>query len=167
MTHNILVSACLLGEAVRYDGRDNGNKVAGYRLLLGQWRQQGRLIPFCPEVAGGLPTPRPAAEIIAASGADVLAGTAQVMTISGENCTAEFIQGARLALEIARRRNVSAALLAARSPSCGSDGIYNGEFSGILTAGTGVTAALLEQHGIPCFSPERFDELETYLSSLA
>lgn len=162
----ILISACLLGQPVRYDGRDNAARAAAISNTLRHWQQLGLLIPVCPEVAAGLPTPRPAAEIIAGSGADVLAGNATVKDLKGDDVSAAFIAGAEKTLATARTHHAVAALLAARSPSCGSDGIYNGDFSGTLTAGMGVTAALLEQHGIPCFSPQRFAELEQLIRTL-
>src|SRR5260370_41294862 len=99
----ILVSACLLGQAVRYDGRAKRSDDE----LLAQWRQQGRLVSFCPEVAGGLPVPRPPAEIRPApraagatapfDGAAVLAGTAQVLTAAGLDVTESFVRRAALA----------------------------------------------------------------------
>lgn len=159
----ILVSACLLGEPIRYDGRANNNKVAQHWAVLQRWQQQGLLIPVCPESLGGLPTPRPAAEIYGGNGADVLNAQARVITQSGTDVSAEFMAGAQRTLDIALRHNATVALLAARSPSCGNVEIYNGEFAGQLQAGMGVTAALLEQHGIRCFNPEQFAELQTWV----
>lgn len=155
----ILVSACLLGQPVRYDGQDNRNKVRQWQATLNQWHQENRLIPICPESLGGLPTPRPPAEIQHGTGRQVIAETATVITRTGDDVTAAFIAGAERTLAIAQSHQVGAALLAARSPSCGSDGIYDGSFSGQLTAGIGVTVAVLERAGIPCFSPETFPEL--------
>ncbi|WP_221800895.1 DUF523 domain-containing protein [Oceanobacter mangrovi] len=154
----LLVSACLLGQPVRYDGDSNENKVGHLQPLLSLWQQLGLLVVVCPEVLGGLPTPRPAAEIIGGQGDQVLAGNSRIITRAGDDVTAEFVAGAKRALdksslETAQGNEVVAALLAARSPSCGADGTYDGHFSSTLTTGQGVTAALLEQHGIPCFSP--------------
>lgn len=162
----ILISACLLGQPVRYDGRSNEQKMQPFQHTLQQWQQAGWLVPVCPETAGGLPTPRPAAEIIAADGAQVLAGKAQVKSVDGADFTAAFIAGAEKALQQAQQSNATFALLAARSPSCGSQGIYDGSFNGRLRAGMGVTAALLEQHGIRCFSPENVTELQVLVNSL-
>lgn len=159
----VLISACLLGQPVRYDGRANDKHLRKMATILHDWQQRGLIVPVCPELAGGLPVPRPAAEIIAADGTAVLAGTAQVQTGSGEDVSAAFIVGARQALALAQGHGAIAALLAARSPSCGSGEIYDGSFSGRLRPGMGVTAALLEQHGIRCFSPERFAALQEYL----
>lgn len=167
MTIRILVSACLLGQPVRYDGRSNEQKVQEFHNILQQWQQTGWLIPVCPETAGGLPTPRPAAEIIAADGTQVLAGKAQVKSADGRDFTAAFIAGAEKTLQQAQQCNASIALLAARSPSCGSQGIYDGTFNGRLRDGMGVTTALLEQHGIRCFSPDNFADLQALVKSLA
>ncbi|MCD8522874.1 MAG: DUF523 domain-containing protein [Saccharospirillaceae bacterium] len=159
----LLVSACLMGQPVRYDGRANDDKTDNFRHQLQRWQKAGILIPVCPEVAGGLPTPRPAAEIIQGDGSAVLQGKARIISRSAEDFTREFISGAQQALTCAQHNGVVAALLAARSPSCGSDGIYNGEFNATLRQGMGVTAALLSEHGIPCFSLERFSELLQWL----
>lgn len=159
MSVKILISACLMGQPVRYDGRTNNDKTLAFHHQLQRWQEAGILIPVCPEVAGGLPTPRPAAEIIKGDGSAVLQGKARIISRSAEDFTREFISGAQQALTCAQRNGVVAALLAARSPSCGSDGIYNGEFNATLRQGMGVTAALLNEHGIPCFSPEKFPQL--------
>ena len=155
MKPDILVSACLLGQPVRYDGKSNDQKVAAYQAQIHQWQQQGRIIPVCPEMPGGLPTPRPAAEIV----------QGQVIAHDGQNVTDEFQSGALKTLQLAQQHNAIAALLAARSPSCGSDGIYNGEFNGTLVDGLGVTAQLLEDHNIRCFSPDNFQALLDYLAN--
>jgi uncharacterized protein YbbK (DUF523 family) len=144
----ILVSACLMGRKVRYDG---AAKTSG-DALLATWRQEGRLIPFCPEVEGGLPVPRPAAEIEGgAGGAAVLAGTARVLTSGGSDVTEAFLIGARSALAVARSFEVKVAILKEGSPSCGSLTVYDGTFRGRRTPGIGVTTALLELHGIAVF----------------
>jgi len=160
----ILISACLNGEPVRYDGNSNTARTEAIRQRLQQWQQQGWLVAICPEISGGLPVPRPPAEIIAASGEDVLNGRAVIQTQSGDNVSAAFIDGAQAALALAQKHGVKAALLAARSPSCGTDSIYDGSFSGALKPGRGVTAALLEQYGIRCFTPENFAALEAFIA---
>ena len=164
MSIKILISACLMGQPVRYDGRANDDKTDNFRHQLQRWQEAGILIPVCPEVAGGLPTPRPAAEIDQGDGEAVLQGKARIISRDTEDFTREFIDGAQQALASARRHGAVAALLAARSPSCGSNGIYNGEFNATLREGMGVTAALLSKHGIPCFSPEKFPDLLQWLS---
>jgi len=98
MTARILVSACLLGRPVRYDGR--GKPLADERLAA--WQARGRIVPLCPEGAGGLPTPRPPAEIEpGATAAEVLEGRARILTATGEDVTAPFLAGARIALDTA------------------------------------------------------------------
>ncbi|MEV4168869.1 DUF523 domain-containing protein [Nonomuraea sp. NPDC049709] len=159
----ILVSACLMGRKVRYDG---GAKTSSDAWLAG-WREEGRLVPFCPEVEGGLPIPRPAAEIEGgAGGAAVLSGTARVLATDGSDVTAEFLAGARAALEVARSQGIRMAVLKEGSPSCGALSIYDGSFQGRRAPGQGVTTALLEQHGIRVFSEERLPEAAGYLRTL-
>lgn len=143
-----------MGEPVRYDGKSLKQQDA----LLEKWKVENRLIPFCPEVAGGLNTPREAAEIIAndagqrVDGADVLMAVAQVKTNNGQDVSDEFIKGAYLALKLCQQHNIRFTLLSARSPSCGNEKIYNGTFNGQLIEGQGVTAALLTQNGIRVFN---------------
>lgn len=131
----VLVSACLAGLCTRYDGQTFASTSCLKRLKKTIW------IPVCPEQLGGLPTPRSAADISSGKGLDVLNGTAKVICRDGTDVTEPFISGARQVLDIARRQNVSAVLLKARSPSCG-------------VGKQGVTAALLKQHG---FHLEEFD----------
>ncbi|NUW30549.1 DUF523 domain-containing protein [Nonomuraea sp. SMC257] len=159
----ILVSACLMGRRVRYDG---GAKTSSDTRLAG-WREEGRLVPFCPEVEGGLPTPRPAAEIEAgAGGAAVLAGTARVVAADGSDVTAHFLEGARSALSAARSSGVRLAVLKEGSPSCGALSIYDGAFQGKRVPGQGVTTALLEANGIRVFTEEQIAEAAAYLDTL-
>lgn len=115
---------------------------------------EGRAVLVCPEVDGGLGTPRPPAEIRGGDGRDVLEGRARVVTQAGEDVTEEYLRGARRALERARAAGATTAILKARSPSCGRGGIYDGSFSRSLTAGDGVTAALLQRNGITVLSDE-------------
>ena len=150
----ILISACLLGEPVRYDGRDNASKISPWQKQIEEWAENDWLVPVCPEILGGLPTPRPPAEIQTSDGYQVIARQASVLTNTARDVTHAFLAGAERTLEIAQQHRVNVALLAARSPSCGSQGIYDGSFSKTLRPGAGVTVALLEQHGIPCYSPE-------------
>lgn len=141
------MSACLLGQPVRYDGRSSGHPD-----LLQLWQQQGRVVPLCPEVAGGLPTPRPPAEIPGGQGGAVLDGEARVVTVQGEDVSAEFLAGARLALELVRRHGIRVAVLKSGSPSCGNRKVYDGTFSGSKIDGEGVTSALLRREGVQVFS---------------
>ncbi|MFW9079603.1 DUF523 domain-containing protein [Pseudomonas sp. P2757] len=145
--HKILVSRCLLGHRVRYDGG-----ASGPFDLLEQWISEGRVVPLCPEVAGGLPTPRAAAEIPGGQGAEVLDGLVSVITTAGEDVSAQFLDGARQALELVRKHGIRVAVLKANSPSCGNLLTYDGTFSGVKVSGEGVTAALLKRHGVHVFS---------------
>ena len=148
----LLVSACLLGDPVRYDGQ--AQRLADPSLRV--WQQAGMLVPFCPEVAGGLPTPRPAAECQA---------DGRILTGSGEDVTAAFRRGAEAALALCRREGIECALLKERSPSCGSQRIYDGRFRGVTLSGEGITATLLRQQGIRVFSEEQLDELKAFVAS--
>ena len=127
----IMVSACLLGENCKYSGGNNRHeKVLAF--LNGH-----EVIPVCPEVMGGLPTPRPPAEIVC--------GT--VINRDGMNVDKEYRRGAERALEIAQREQIDMAILQSRSPSCGVKEIYDGTFSGTRIPGQGVTAKLLADNG--------------------
>ncbi|MFF0388059.1 DUF523 domain-containing protein [Kitasatospora sp. NPDC004615] len=138
----ILVSACLCGVPCRFDGRDKASEaLAG--VLEGR-----RVVAFCPEVAGGLETPRRPAELVGGDGHDVLDGTARVVDDGGRDVTAEFVAGAERALVAAQRAGCTEAVLMPRSPSCGRGKVYDGSFAGALVPGDGVTAALLERNGI-------------------
>ncbi|MGE8068740.1 DUF523 domain-containing protein [Pseudomonas sp. NPDC089569] len=143
----ILVSRCLLGHRVRYDGG-----ASGPFDQLQSWLDEGRIVPLCPEVAGGLPTPRAAAEIPGGQGAQVLDGQAPVLTSEGEDVSAQFLSGARQALELVQQHDIHIAILKANSPSCGNLLTYDGTFSGVKVSGEGVTAALLKRHGVQVFS---------------
>lgn len=149
----ILVSACLLGQAVRYDGGAHGP----FAELL-QWQAQGRVVPLCPEVAGGLPTPRPAAEIIGGQGTQVLDGLVKVRSIEGADVSAAFVAGAQIAERLVRQHGIRIAVLKARSPSCGNRHSYDGSFSGNLVAGEGVTAAALGRLGVQVFNESELQE---------
>ncbi len=158
----ILVSRCLLGERVRYDGR--ACLLDDPRLRL--WQREGRLVPVCPERDGGLPTPRPPAEIVGGEGEDVLEGRAQVITSEGEDVTAAFLKGAEAILHTAIREDCHLALLKAQSPSCSCCGIYDGTFTGVLKEGRGVAAAQLARHGITAFDERHLNALEEALARL-
>ncbi|MGY5778796.1 DUF523 domain-containing protein [Rhizobium sp. LEGMi135b] len=162
MTGKILVSACLMGHAVRYDGRAKPL----VHPAIERWREQGRLVTICPEMSAGMVVPRPPAEIAGgATGDDVLAGTARVMEITGGDVTAEFRQAAENALALARETGCRYALLIDGSPSCGSGFIYDGSFSGRRQNGRGVTAALLKQAGIEVYSDREIEKLVERLKS--
>ncbi len=150
MSEKVLISACLLGDPVRYDGQA---KPLDHPFIQ-RLQAEGRLISVCPEMAGGLPTPRPPAEMQMQAN-----GQRLIQTASGDDVTAEFEKGAQHALALCRQHHIRVAILMARSPSCGSGRIYDGSFSGKLINGDGVTAALLKQHGVKVFSQEELDRL--------
>lgn len=139
----ILVSTCLLGVPCRYDGASK--RCPGVEELL----QRHTCIPICPEQMGGLSTPRPPAECRGEG----------VFTVDGADVTAAYQRGAAASLELARLYGCEAAVLKERSPSCGRGVIHDGTFSGGLTAGDGVTSALLETEGIPVYGESRIGEL--------
>ncbi|HJT38144.1 MAG TPA: DUF523 domain-containing protein, partial [Actinomycetota bacterium] len=114
----------------------------------------GRAVLVCPEVAGGLPIPRPAAEIVDGDGTDVLAGLARVINEAGDDVTENYLAGARKAADAARGAGARFAILKARSPSCGCGQIHGGGFDGELRPGNGVTAALLRSEGVEVVSDE-------------
>ncbi len=159
----ILVSACLLGEAVRYNG---GDKRCDDPILQG-WVREGRVVSVCPEVLGGLPVPRAPAEIEqGAGGMEVLKGAARVMDPSRGDVTAQFRQGAEQALQLAHSRRIRMAVLKEGSPSCGTAYTYNGSFSGTRVALPGVTAARLQEAGVRVFSETQLEKAEEWLRRL-
>jgi uncharacterized protein YbbK (DUF523 family) len=159
----ILISACLVGEPTRFDG----TAVPCETAEIARWRAEGRLLPVCPEVAGGCPAPRPPAEIEPAGTAEaVLAGRARVRDASGADVSEAFMRGAEATLETARRAGARLAVLKDRSPSCGSTVVHDGTFSGRTIAGRGLTAELLERHGIRVFSEAQTEAAAAYLALL-
>ena len=155
----ILISACLLGKKVRFDGRIMIVNDSILRFLRKMQKRPDKinLIPFCPEVAGGLEIPRPPAEIQGGSGMDVLDQMILIKNIKGRDVTDFFITGARLALKKAIQKNVEFVILKEKSPSCGSTAVYDGSFSRRLIPGEGVAAALLRAHGIKIFSENEIE----------
>lgn len=139
----LLVSACLLGVACRYDGRSKLHPLAQ------ELCRRHEVIPVCGEIFGGLPTPRLPSErreggVFASDGGDV---------------TDAFCRGAEEVVRLARLTGAQAAILKERSPSCGSGAVYDGTFSGVLTEGWGITAALLRQQGLRVVGESRLEEL--------
>lgn len=156
----IFVSACLTGARVRYDGQSK----AVDDQLLATWRAEGRLVTLCPEMAAGLPSPRPAAEIApGATAQEVLNGRAGIYDKDGYDFTAEFTRGADLALELAQDNGCRFALLADGSPSCGSTYVHSGNFDGQRHSGEGVVAARLRAAGINVFTPDQLRDLSRAL----
>lgn len=161
--HRVLVSACLLGERVRH----NGEHKQSHDSVLHRWLREGRVVPFCPEVAGGLPVPRPAAEIAeAAGGLSVLLGTGRVLDLNARDVSAFFVAGAQQALEFARLESIRVAILKEGSPSCGTTFVYDGTFTSRQVPGQGVTAALLRQTGIQVLNEFQFEEADRLLTQL-
>ncbi|MGJ8693069.1 MAG: DUF523 domain-containing protein [Thalassotalea sp.] len=143
----ILISACFLGDNVRY----NAELKPLFHPQIQQWLAENRLIKICPEVTGGLQTPRPAAEFNSQQG--------KVITTSGVDVTDAFERGAHAALRLCQKYQVKFALLKESSPSCGSQKIYDGSFKQQKIAGEGVTSKLLRQHNIAVYSEENIDKL--------
>lgn len=161
--HRILVSACLLGHEVRYDGRGKRSDDD----ILRRWKEEGRLVAVCPEVAGGLAVPRPPAEIAhGAGGAQVLAGQVRVMASTGADVTAEFVHGAEHALRRAREHDIRIAVLKEGSPSCGSAFTYDGTFTKTRVDQPGVTTAKLQQAGVQVFSEAQLAEADAALQAI-
>ena len=140
---NILVSHCLLGEPCRYDGASRLD-----RQVLELHKAGHTLIPVCPEVLGGLDTPRAPAE---------LQPDGRVVNEDGEDVTAAYRAGAEAALRIAREQGCTLAVLKARSPSCGCGEIYDGTFTRTLKGGWGVAARLLLEAGVTVRDEENLD----------
>lgn len=158
----VLVSSCLLGEAVRYHGGDARCESD----VIARWLAEGRLVPVCPEVSAGLPVPRPAAEIAGGDGGSVLRGEAMIGDRAGTDLTPAFVRGAQLAVEAALAGGVRVAVLKDGSPSCGTSYVYDGTFRGQRSPGEGVTAALLSQAGIRLFNERQLAEADAYVATL-
>jgi uncharacterized protein YbbK (DUF523 family) len=144
----VLVSACLAGRSCAYDGTHRAHPEI-LKLV-----REGRAVLVCPEEEGGLPTPRPAAEINGGRGDRVLDGAARVVTDAGDDVTQVYLDGARVAVDRAQEEQCRAAILKARSPACGCAGVYDGTFSRTLQAGDGVTAAALRRAGMELWTEE-------------
>jgi len=140
----ILVSRCLLGEPCRYDGRSCPERA------VQELGKEHTLIPVCPECDGGLPTPRPPAEITGG----------KVINAEGYDVTREYRKGAESALQKAREEKPDLVILKAKSPSCGVGKIYDGSFSRTLTEGNGVTADLLLKAGYRVITEKQLEEIE-------
>ena len=151
----ILVSSCLLGAAVRHDGRDKKSS----HPALQRWIDEGRIVSVCPEMLGGLGTPRPPSEI-------VNDGSRRVMSNEGRDVTREFQAGAGAVAEQATEQQVRIAILKASSPSCGSSFIYDGTFSKTSIPGEGITTAALRRIGVRVFSEEEIDAADAYVREL-
>jgi uncharacterized protein YbbK (DUF523 family) len=159
----VLVSGCLLGQAVRYNGSD---KLCNNNILQ-RWVEEGRVVSVCPEVAGGLGVPRLPAEISnGLGGLNVIIGIAKVIDSASNEVTKEFVKGAEFALELAKSKNIKIAVLKEGSPSCGTNFIYDGTFAGRKVFDVGVTTALLQRAGIKVFSENQLEEANKLLKQL-
>ncbi len=152
--YKILISACLLGQRVRYDAKLKTLQDP----LIEKWLAEGIILPVCPEVLGGLPTPRPAAEIQVNS---------QIKTGLGEDVTEAFKSGAQQTLSLPLKHNIKIAILTERSPSCGSNEIYNGSFSRTIIGGQGETTKLLRENGILVFNQHQLKKVQQQVNILA
>lgn len=158
----ILVSGCLGDAAIRF----NETSVPVSSAIWSRWSAEGRLVHFCPELAVGFPVPRPAAEIVGGTAAEVLDGVAQVREISGNDVTELFRRAARRALDRAKEAGVALAVLVDGSPTCGSSRVYDGSFSGRTVPGRGVAAEELRRHGIPVFNETELEAAAALLARL-
>lgn len=147
------ISACLGGAACRYDG--GSNEIAALKNLV----EADQAIMICPEVLGGLPTPRSPAEIQGGDGFDVWQGRAKVVDKEGNDLTEAFKQGAIKAFDELKQLQITGLVLKERSPSCGSGLIYDGSFSGTRMTGVGVATAYFIQQGLPVYSEENWQEM--------
>ena len=148
----ILVSECLYGgRAVRYDGKQKACDHPTFR----KWKKQGRLIPVCPEVFGGLPIPREESQ----------RQGDQVVTRSGRDVTEAFVAGAEEALRLAAENDVVLCILKEGSPSCGSNEIHDGTFTGTKIPGEGVAAGYLRECGFEVFSENEIEEAAAFLAA--
>jgi len=161
MKTKILVSACLMGFKVRY----NGSEKQAVEATLTRWQQEGRLVIHCPELAAGLPVPRLSAEISGGTGIDVMRNAARITESDGTDVTGHYQLAAWLALRAAQEAGCRAALLTDGSPTCGSRAIYDGSFSGQRQPGMGVAAALLAEHDIKVFSEQELPALIDWINA--
>lgn len=149
----ILVSSCLCGKCTRYDGGCKPIK----NKIFSEWQSRGMLVSVCPEVLGGLSTPRPPAEI----------NNNRVINTLGEDVSDNFINGANLALKTALSQNTILAILKDNSPSCGSKQIYDGTFSGKKINGSGIFAKLLKDNGIRIFTETEIEKAADFLENFS
>ncbi len=144
-----------MGFKVRYDGSEKAQLIDQLR----RWQKEQRLVIHCPELAAGLPTPRPPAEIVSGDNKT----QDRIIEITGKDVTEHYQLGAWLALRTAQNAGCTAALLTDGSPTCGSQFIYDGSFSGRRKSGMGVAASLLSAHGIAVFSENNLADLIAWI----
>ena len=157
MKKKVLISACLLGKNCRYNG--GHSRISELEELDVDW------VPVCPEEAGNLGTPRPAAEI-QGNAESILNGDRSVLTNNGHDVTEKFIQGAENSLKIGINSKVRIAILKSRSPSCGVGEIYDGTFTHSLIDGNGIFAHLCQKSGITCISSDDSDQIKKTIEKL-
>ena len=160
----ILVSSCLLGEDVRYDGNNSSiafNPKFSFSLkeLFMDILCENEIYSFCPEVSGGLGIPRTSAEIVKNEKPFI------VKDENGLDVTINFLLGAKKALDVCKEENIKVALLKANSPSCGNIKIYDGTFTNNLIDGQGLTARLLKENGIEIFNEPQLKELSKFIKT--
>ena len=160
----ILISSCLLGEDVRYDGNNSSiafNPKFAFSLkeLFMDILCDNEIYSFCPEVAAGLGIPRISAEIVKNDKPFI------VKNEEGTDVTMNFLLGAKKALDICKEENIKVALLKANSPSCGNINIYDGTFTNNLTDGQGLTARLLKDNEIEVFNETQLKELAKFIKT--
>lgn len=143
------ISACLIGVNCTYRGNSN------HRDVFEKLFKEGRCIAFCPEVLGGLPTPRTPSEVISDQ-------PLKVVMKDGEDVTHAYQSGAQKALAILQAYHIDTVVLKSRSPSCGVGAIYDGTFSGTLVDKDGVTARFLKENGVSCFTEDEFLEEDIF-----
>lgn len=148
----VLISACLLGDNVKYSG---GNNLTPELVTLLE-KYNVDIVKICPECFAGLPIPRLPSEI----------KEGKVYNKDGRDITEEFLDGAEKTYEVANKKHTDFAILKERSPSCGSLYIYDGNFSGKIIEGQGFTARKLNEENIIIFSEENLEEIEKYLKEL-
>jgi uncharacterized protein YbbK (DUF523 family) len=139
----IAVSACLLGHACRFNGCSH------YNAAVSALAAERKLIPICPEVMGGLSTPRAAAEIVTQD-----SGVRMVIDEDGNDLTSYYAEGAARALAKALDEECGCAIFCEKSPSCGCGRIYDGTFSGTIVRGNGITTQLFIDADIPVFAAD-------------
>lgn len=150
---NILISRCLLGFPCRYDGKASNNE--DINLFVEKYKDKHNFITICPEVEGGLPTPRAACEIVGK----------KVLNNNGEDKTKEFLLGAKIAVNKAKKYKVEVAILKSKSPSCGTSIIYDGTFSHKLINGSGITSRMLSEYGVYVINENELDKIEYLLAN--
>ena len=158
----ILISSCLLGQPVRYDGQSKAVK----NVIINNWLAEGRLVSICPEISGGLPVPRPAAEQQGLAD-EILTGAGAVKTEDDKDVSPYFLHGAQHALDLCRQEKIQLAILKENSPSCGSTQVYDGSFSHKLIPGAGITTTLLRQNGITVFNEFEIDKAAEHIAALS